>query len=210
VEMGCDAGLFLKMAKDYGYPYVIGVEKNKTPHGAALRYRDALGYDYKILKRTLGGKFGEQGNFDIDELPVADITLLCTFHYHIDIHAWYKYVDRLKGKSCYVLVVSAPAKPRYHWRVNGHFGYVKKYFRDWIEINRINDVPQEGDPKPRELYSVLFKNPILKRVPIDAITTRTGRDAFGEQAIRELTRQVVNRRLAQGANLGAEGHATAV
>jgi len=191
VEMGCDAGLFLKMAKDYGYPYVFGVEKNKTPYGAAVRYRDVIGYDYRVIKRKMGGKFGELGNFDIDELPIADVTLLATFHYHIAIEAWYKYLDRLMGKSCYVLVVSAPAKPRYHWRVNGHFGYVKKYFRDWLEIGRINKVPQEGDPKPRELYSVLFKNPILKRVPIDAITTRTGRDAFGEAGIKELTKQVM-------------------
>jgi len=191
VEMGCDAGLFLKMAKDYGYPHVFGVEKNKTPYKAALAYRDALGYDYKVIKRKLGGKFGELGNFDIDELPMADVTLLSTFHYHIAIEAWYKYVDRLMGKSCYVLIVSMPAKPRYHWRINGHLSYVRKYFHDWIEVGMVDNVSQEGDPKPRELYSVLFKNPILKRVPIKDIGTRTGRDPFGEAAIKELTQQVL-------------------
>jgi len=192
IEMGCDAGLFLKMAKDYGYPYVLGVEKNKTPYGAALRYRDTLGYDYKVLKRKLGGQFGESGNFDIDELPMADVTVMATFHYHIDINSWYKYLDRLRGKTCYVLVVSGPVKPRFHFRVNGHFGYVKKYFKDWIETGIIANVSQEGDPKPRELFSVLYRNPDIRRVPLDAIARRRERNPFAEASVRTLVQQVLN------------------
>ena len=193
VEMGCDAGLYLRMAKDYGYRHVIGVEKNKTPVRAGRKYRDALGYDYKILKRKLGGQFGEIGTFNIDELPIADITLMSNWHYHIDINAWYNhYLPKLPFKTCYVLIVSTPDLVRYHWHVNGHLGYLEKYFQGWEKVGMINieDVPQEGDPKPRRLFSVLYKSPFIRRVPIDAIARRKVKNPFAEAGIKELTRQV--------------------
>ena len=87
VEMGCNAGLFLKLAEDRGYRHMVGVEKDKTPVSEGLRYRDEIGYHYKIIKRTLGGKFGDHGDFDIDELPIADVTVMSTFHYYIEINS---------------------------------------------------------------------------------------------------------------------------
>ena len=54
----------------------------------------------------------------------------------------------------------------------------------------MDDVPKEGDPKPRDLFSVLFKSPYLRRVPIGDVTTRTG-DSFGEEGIRELTERLM-------------------
>jgi hypothetical protein len=190
VEMGCDAGLFLRLAKDRGYRHVVGVEKNKTPYGAALEYRDTLGYDYKVLKRKLGGQFGDSGNFDIDELPLADITLMSTFHYHLDINSWYKYLDRLITKTCYCLVVSNPDTTRFHWKVMGQMGYLQKYFANWEQVQVVNDVPKEGDPKPRNLFSVLFKSPYLRRVPIDAIKTRSG-SSYGVESTKQLTARVL-------------------
>lgn len=189
VEMGCDAGLFLKMAKDRGFRHVVGVEKNKTPYRAAVLYRDTIGYDYMILKRKLGSPFGEPGNFDIDELPVADITLMSTFHYHLDVNSWYKYLDRLITKTCYALIVSNPDTPRFHWKVMGQLGYLHKYFANWEQAELLDGVPEEGDPKPRKLFSVLFKSPYLRRVPIDAITTRTS-SSFGEEGICRLTERL--------------------
>jgi hypothetical protein len=189
IEMGCDAGLFLKMATDRGFRHVVGVEKNKTPYRAGLVYRDAIGYDYTLLKRKLGGEFGESGNFDIDELPLADVTLMSTFHYHLGINAWYKYLDRLVTKTCYALIVSNPKTKRFHWRVMGQLGYLQKYFAGWEQVHVIDDVPQEGDPKPRELFSVLFKSPHLRRVPIDDVTTRSGA-SYGTEAIQKLTERL--------------------
>jgi len=190
VEMGCNVGLFLKLAQDHGFKRVVGVEKNRTPVKIGLRYRDAIGYDYKIIKRKLGGDFGDEGNFDIDELPAADVTLMSTFHYHIGINAWYKYVERLRTKTCAVLLVSRPDAPRFHWRVNGHLGYLKKYFAGWEMAGKVTDVPTEGDSSPRPLFSVLFKNPLLRRVPIDAIETRRG-SSFGHESIQKLTERVL-------------------
>jgi glycosyltransferase involved in cell wall biosynthesis len=190
VEMGCDVGLFLKLATEHGFRRVVGVEKNRTPVKLGKQYRDAIGGDWRIIKRKLGGQFGEEGNFDIDELPVADVTLMSTFHYHIGINAWYKYIERLRTKTCAVLLVSRPDAPRYPWRVNGHLSYLKKYFAGWELAGKVDDVPEEGDTSPRKLYSVLFRNPMLRRVPIDAITTRRG-SSFGHESIQKLTARVL-------------------
>ena len=190
VEMGCNAGLFLKLAKDRGYRYVVGIEKDKTPVVEGSKYRDQIGYDYKILKRQLGGKFGGNGSFDIDELPVADVTVMSTFHYYIDINSWVKYLDRLKAKSCYVLIVSRPRMKRLHWLALAAYPYVKEYFKDWEEVGMIDDVPKEGDPDPRDLYSVLFKSPVIERVKIEDVRVRVPENEEMYVAVGELARQV--------------------
>jgi hypothetical protein len=154
VEMGCDVGLFLKMASDHGYQRVIGVEKNKTPVRVGLEWRDAVGGDWTILKRTLGGKFGEAGTFDLDELPVADVTLMSNWHYYVPIGEWMKYLDRLAAKTCSVVIVSRPDLKEKHWMAQANSHAIKGYFSRW------------NDPKPRWLFTVMFTSPTIKRVPI--------------------------------------------
>ena len=171
VEMGCNAGLFLKLAEDYGFRNVVGIEKNTTPVKYGLKYRDSIGYHYKLLKRCLGGRNGENGSFDIDELPVADYTIMSTFHYYIGINSWIKYLDRLKSKTRYVLIVSRPSMRKENWRAHSSHERLKEYFADWEEIGVVNDVSKEGDPAPRDLFSVLFKSPVLERVALKDIDT---------------------------------------
>ena len=190
VEMGCNAGLFLKLAKDRGYRYVVGIEKDKTPVAEGIKYRDQIGYDYKILKCQLGGKFGENGSFDIDELPVADVTVMSTFHYYIDINSWVKYLDRLKSKSCNVLIVSRPRMKRLHWLALAAYPYVKEYFKDWEEVSMIDNVPKEGDPDPRDLYSVMFKSPVVERMKIEDVRVREPENDEMYIAVGDLARQV--------------------
>lgn len=195
VEMGADAGLFLKLATDHGYRRVIGVEKNQTPVRWGELYRDTLGYEYTLLKRSLGGKFHESGTFDIDELPVADLTLMSTFHYYININSWLKYVDRLRAKSCRVLLVSRTDLTfplgQNHWQAMADLEAVRGYFHDWQEVGRVEDVPKEGDAKPRDLYSVLFQSPVIQRMPIDDIDVRfgAGKDNM-RQAVADLAEQI--------------------
>ena len=190
VEMGCNAGLFLKLAEDYGFRNVVGVEKDNTPVSEGLRYRDSIGYHYKMLKRTLGGQFGENGNFNIDELPIADYTVMSTFHYYIDINSWIKYLDRLKSKTRYVLIVSRPVMRRMHWRAYSSHEDLKVYFSDWEEMGMADDVSPEGDPSPRNLFSVLFKSPVLDRIALTDIDTREPRDNSMYVAMRDLAEQV--------------------
>jgi SAM-dependent methyltransferase len=194
VDMGCNAGLFLKLAEDRGYRNVVGVEKDKTPVAEGLRYRDSIGYNYKILKRTLGGKFGEGGNFNIDELPVADITVMSTFHYYIDINSWMKYLDRLRTKSIYCLLVSRPNMRRLHWKAYSSHEALKGYFADWEEVGLIKNVSREGDPAPRILFSVLFKQSILERVPIDDIFIKKETNDAMYLGMKDLAKQIITNR----------------
>ena len=194
VEMGCNAGLFLKMAEDRGFRNVVGVEKDKTPVAKGLQYRDQIGYNYKMLKRTLGGKFGEAGNFDIDELPIADYTVLSTFHYYIDINSWLKYVDRLWTKSRYVIIVSRPRMKRLHWKAQSHIDALQGYFQGWDYGNGgllIDGIPTEGDPSPRNLFSVMFGSPILDRIPIANIDTREPKDNSMYVAMKGFAEQII-------------------
>lgn len=181
VEMGCNAGLFLEYAEDRGFRHVVGVEKDVTPVKVGLEYRDRIGGHYAILKRTLGV------NFDLDEIPCADVTLLSTVHYYFDIDAWLKYLDRLQGKTRLVIVVSR-AVHRHYWKALSDYNDVRGYFRDWRLKGYIKGVPTEGDPSPRDLWSVLLENPRLGRVPVDQI--RTEHDAM-QDAMEDLARRVV-------------------
>jgi len=190
VEMGCNAGLFLKLATDYGFRHVVGIEKNTTPVKYGLEYRDSIGYHYNLLKRSLGGRYGEEGSFDIDELPVADYTIMSTFHYYIGINSWIKYIDRLKSKTRYVLIVSRPSMRKENWRAHSSHERLKEYFSDWEEMGVVKDVSKEGDPASRDLFSILFKSPILERVALKDIDTKGIKAHPIYSAFKDLTEQV--------------------
>jgi hypothetical protein len=190
VDMGCNAGLFLKLAKDAGYRNVIGVEKDTTPVNEGLRYRDSIGYDYKILKRTLGTDFGGEGTFNIDELPLADITIMSTFHYYIYINTWLKYLDRLRSKTRQVLLISRPRMKRLHWKAYSSLEELRNYFSEWNEVGYLDKVSSEGDPSPRSLFTVVFESPLLERVSMDSIGIREDSDNTMYVAIMDLAHKV--------------------
>jgi hypothetical protein len=169
VEMGSDCGLYLKMASDYGFGRAIGIEKNRTPVRIGREWRDTIGGDWKLLKRKLGGAFGEAGTFDLGELPVADVTLMSCWHYYIDINAWMRYLDRLVSKTCYVLVVSRPELDNGHWMAQADLPSVLGYFDGWgcaRWIPHLQSAELADDPKPRPLYAILLQSPVVERVPI--------------------------------------------
>ena len=191
VDMGCNAGLFLKIAEDRGFRNIVGIEKDKTPVNEGLRYRDSIGYNYKILKRVLGGQFGESGTFDFDELPIADYTILSTFHYYIDINAWTKYLDRIRSKSRNIIIISRPKMKRLHWKAYSSLNDLICYFSDWDIVGVVDDVSPDGDPSPRNLFSVMFNNPLLKRVPIENVVLRESTDDTMYVAMADLAKNVV-------------------
>lgn len=191
VDMGCNAGLFLKLAEDHGFRDIVGVEKDRTPVNEGLRYRNSIGYHYNILKRTLGGKFGENGNFNIDELPIADFTVMSTFHYYIDINSWIKYVDRLMSKTRHVLIVSRPRMKRLHWIAYSSIEALRGYFAGWEEINMIDGIPQDNDPSPRNLFSIVFKSPILERVALSDINIRESKDDSMYVAMKDFAERII-------------------
>jgi hypothetical protein len=151
IEIGCNAGLFLKMATDAGYKDVIGVEGNGQIMRQAERYRESVGGDWKLIPRRVGV------NFDLDKLPVADVVLIANMHYYLPIGVFSKLVDDLRNRCLYCIVVSAKAKRR---PGNALYDYrsVYCYFRDWDYVESIGHIDPEGDPCPRpDMYGVLFK-----------------------------------------------------
>jgi len=168
VEIGCNAGMFLKMAKERGYKNVVGIEKSRSTCEQAEKYRDSLGMDYKIINQAVGE------NFDFDNLPVADVFLLSTVHYYFDIQTWLKFIDKLKQKTRYCLLVSRSVDKDRHWQPSGEIEDLRHHFKYWHEIGAINDIPAKGDPHPRKLWSIMFESD-LKRMQVKDIYIKNER-----------------------------------
>jgi len=177
VEYGSNAGLYLKMAKEYGFDRVVGFESDIQAYHMAEIYKKSLKMNYTTLHDT----FTEDFNFNT--LPVADITLLANFHYHLTIPEFTYLFDNLKYKTCYLLIVSCEDAQVVHWRQPRDINGIRQCLQEWEEIGCI--APQvENDPHPRKMFSVLFKSN-LKRQKLTNLIDRTKKpiqlgNAFGE------------------------------
>jgi len=128
IEIGCNAGLFLKLATDAGFKRVIGIEANSQ------------------IKTLV-----------LDELPLADVVLLANTHYYLTIPMLARLVDGLRNRALYCIVVSALARRR-SGNALYDLRSARGYFSDWREMKVIEGLDEEGDPAPRvRMYGVLFK-----------------------------------------------------
>ena len=160
IEIGCNAGLFLKLAMDTGFSRAIGVDSSTQRMRQAQQYREANGYTYSLLHRQVGV------DFDPDELPLADVVLFSNVHYYFPIGVFSKLVDRLRSRTLYCIVVSARANRR-SGAARHYLESVRGYFGDWQEMGMVGDfrgeknkevLMAEGDPTPRtQMYGVAFK-----------------------------------------------------
>jgi hypothetical protein len=185
IEIGCNNGLFLKLAKEKGFRNVIGIEADKKAVKRGIEYRDSLGMDYKILNRRVGE------NFSFEELPVADFILISNVHYYFDLEDWFKLLDQMIHKTRYCLIISRPVEPNHHWKPRTDITGIKWYFRHWKSQGAIYGLKShhkaKRDPSPRVLWSFLFESE-LKRVQIDDLikgadgdNIKLERDSFIEE-----------------------------
>ncbi len=168
IEIGCNAGLFLKLATEYGFRNVVGVEMDKENCEAAKQYRDAHGMDYKILNRTVGV------DFDFDELPVADVVLLSNMHYYIHMSEFMPFLDGLFNKTIFCIVVSRQIRKKKHGYPLPEIDALRVMFRDW-EMKRARKTSTQmldKDPHPRRVHSLLFRSRLQRQSILD-YTTRT-------------------------------------
>jgi hypothetical protein len=168
VEIGCNAGIYLRMAKEYGFRNVWGVEKDIDTVVAAQQYREFLGMDYHLLHRDVGL------SFSWNELPVADVVLLANVHYYIHMSDFMPFIDRMRFKTIYCIVVSRQMRDKKHGYPMPEIEPIRAMFKDW-ELERILTTSSnmlDGDPHPRRMHSLLFKSD-LRRQPISDYTTRT-------------------------------------
>lgn len=162
VEVGCNSGLFLKLAKERGFRDVVGVEKDKGTYERAIEYKKYNGYDYRLLHREVGH------DFSFDELPAADFTLLANVHYYFRLGDWIRYLDRLRYKTCYCIIVSSHAfSERERWWPKRSINGIRWTFRDWEEVRAKyrahHGWREKGDQARRELHSHLFRSTLRRK-----------------------------------------------
>ena len=155
LEIGCNAGLFLKMAADEGFRNIIGVEQSSSIMKQAELFKESNNADYKLIQQHVGS------SFDLDQIPLSDVVLISNAHYYLTIPAFAKLVDDLRNHSLYCIIVSARAKRR-SGKALWNLDSVRGYFRDWQEITTIENLDDESDISYRpQMYSVLFKGNLV-------------------------------------------------
>lgn len=151
IEIGCNAGLFLKMAEDEGFRNVVGVEGNSQIFQQAQSFKESNGGNYGLVNQLMGKDFA------LGDLPVADVVLIANMHYYLPVGVFSRLVDNFKNRSLYCIIVSARAKKR-QGNATYYLSSVRGYFRDWQEMDVIDGLDMEGDCCPREhMYGVLFR-----------------------------------------------------
>lgn len=179
IEIGCNAGLFLKMASDVGFKDVIGIEPSKSSMRQARDFRKVNKGTYKLIQQKV------DANFALDELPLADVVLLANVHYYIPLSDFIHLVDRLKSRTVYCIVVSARANRRPGAALH-YLLAARAYFRGWEEIKVVGDWQgtgvEEGDPAPRrQMYGVSFKG------NLDVMDIVRFHDEARERAMKSIT-----------------------
>lgn len=160
IDMGCNAGIFLKLAEDKGFSHVIGVDADRTANKKAVSYRKNNGGKYTLIHKDMRGI--------IDNLPLVDYTIFANAHYYFLVHEWLEYLDKLISKSRYCIIVTAQKRENLS-RASASTEDIKKYFKQWEQIGEVPELPLDDDPFPRKQWSFCFKSPILERVPVDSL-----------------------------------------
>jgi hypothetical protein len=161
VDMGCNAGLFLKLAEDKGFSKVIGIEANKEAIRRAIAYRERNKGTYELQRRLM--------QRSIDYLPIADYTILANSHYYFPIEQWLEYLDKLQLKTRYCIIITAHSEHRALFKASPLVADIRNYFKNWDETGIIDNVPMENDPLPRRLWGLCFKSRLIERAPINEI-----------------------------------------
>lgn len=160
VEMGCNAGLFLKLAKERGFSQVVGVEASSKAFSRGIAYRDKVGGEYDIQRRYM--------ERSLKHMPMADYTIFVNAHYYMHIAEWLKYVDALAGKTHYCILVTDKKRERF-CVASPDIDIIKRYFKHWKLVGHIPELQPGNDPHPRRLQSLCFESPFVKRMPVDEI-----------------------------------------
>jgi SAM-dependent methyltransferase len=162
VDMGCNSGLFLRLAQERGFERVVGVDSDP---GAVLRgnsWKERTNGNYKILQMPMENCIGA--------LPVADYTVLANAHYYFTINDWLDYLDKLQYKTRYCIIVTAEKqRPNRCWAATD-LESIRTYFKNWEEVGFIDIMPNDGnDPSYRKLWGLCFKSPFIERVPVESL-----------------------------------------
>jgi len=157
-DMGCNAGLFLSFAEEMGFSNVYGVDSNReaVERGQDWARSNNKRYSFFLMKMEDSLKY----------VPVTDYVVLANAHYYFKIDDWLRFLDKLRTKARFCIVVTTKKRPGNRCWAQADVENVRRYFKDWEEVGFIDALPVEGDPRPRHLYGFNFKSPLLERVKI--------------------------------------------
>ena len=145
LDLGCNLGMFLKLAKGKGFSKVIGVEADPYCCMMAKEYEN----DAQIFNTKITGD---------SVFPEADVTLMANVHYHMPSEDLAKFLKNLKTK--YLIVVSAENAKNRDLGRRGSTRHTRKDFRGWKELKYIGGIPYEDDEFPRRMFSILYENKV--------------------------------------------------
>jgi SAM-dependent methyltransferase len=153
LEIGCNAGMYLKLAVDKGFARVVGTEKDPKSVEQAEYYRKKNGRNYKIIRQRTG-----VWNCKYDLLPMADVVLMSCVHYHMRPVELIEMLDHLRTHAYQVILVSIEdVKQRKVNRVPGSEETAMKYFIEWERVKTVK-IKADDDPTPRPMFSMLLKS----------------------------------------------------
>jgi len=160
IDIGCNAGVFLKLAEEKGFKTVVGVDANKEAYKKALKYRKITGANFKYIYKDMRNC--------INDIPMSDYIVMAMTHYYFDIPQWLKFMDNIHAKTANIIIVTAK-KGEKKCRAGSDTERIREYFKNWKETGYIPELPLEGDPFPRRQWSFCFKSPTIERLPIDKL-----------------------------------------
>lgn len=154
IDMGCNAGLHLKMAEELGFE-AIGVDSNKEAVERGKRWRDENGYHYKFIL----------SNMEDAKVPVSDYTLFINSHYYFKEEDFIEYIKNLNTRYC--IIVTAEKNHLKEDVAKADIESIRGYFKDWEEVGMIDTLPLKGKHS-RKMQSICFKSGIDK-VSVDSL-----------------------------------------
>jgi len=157
-DMGCNAGLFLKFAEVKGFNRVLGIDSDSDAVHKGLDYKKRKGYKYEM-------RFGEMSDADF---PLADYTIFVNAHYYLNISEFVLLLDKLRNRTRYCLIVSGD-KQTYPHIASSRANDIRNYFEDWKEVDGVYAIDGSNDPSPRNLWTLAFQSPTLKRVSMKGL-----------------------------------------
>ncbi len=159
VDMGCNAGLFLKLAEDMGYK-AIGVDSSREAIERGIKWRDEHKGRYKLILSNIENC--------IDELPLSDYTVLANAHYYFTVNDFLDYLDKLQYKTRYCIVVTDEKKHMNRCWASADVDDIRSFYKGWDEVGFIDVLPQTGG-SPRKLRSLCFKSRYIDKSLIDKL-----------------------------------------
>jgi hypothetical protein len=121
VDMGCNAGLFLQLASERNFK-PLGVDSDEVSVARGNQWAKDNGYNYEIRLAKM-----EQC---IDDLPIVDYTILANAHYYFTINDWIDYLDKLRLKTRYVIIVTAEKRHINRCWASADVPSIRNYFKD--------------------------------------------------------------------------------